>query len=381
MDKKLHTPWPAPLRRKWKASRALSFSWRDFTISTFLYLGTVLLCLVMRQFDPNNETSYVAVIFLLDVFLTAMLTNGYIFSTVVAVLGVFSVDYIFTAPYWAVSFTVTGFPLTFIVMMTISVATGAVMSRAKQRDALEREAEQQRVYADLLRAVSHDIRTPLTGIVGATGVLLEQDLTPEQQRELLTYANEDAQWLIRVVENLLSITRMGGEGEKKLNKVEALAEEVVEDAAAKFRKRYPKARLELHLPEEVRLVPMEELLIVQVLLNLMENAVLHGGPTMTKIDLSLHYGGGMAVFTIADDGAGIPRQKLDSLFEGVSEDHRSDKRRSMGIGLSVCRSIIRAHGGAISGANGAHGGAVFTVTIPLEEENHEDQRQSSHRRG
>ncbi len=366
-------PWPHMLRKNWKSGGSLAFSLRDAAITVSLYLLTVAMCFVMREFDPNNDTSYVAVLFLMDVFLTAMLTNGYIFSTLIAILGVLSVDYIFTEPYWAISFTVAGFPLTFLVMMTISIATGALMSRAKQRDALEREAQQQRIYADLLRAVSHDLRTPLTGIVGSTSVLLEQELTEQQRRELLLDANEDAQWLIRVVENLLSITRMGGDGPKKLNKVESLAEEVMEDAAAKFHRRYPKACVELHLPEEVRLVPMEELLIVQVLLNLMENAVLHGGPTMTKIDLSLHYDGQMAIFTIHDNGCGISPQKLNHLFEGISEENRTDKGRSMGIGLSVCQSIIHAHDGAIFGTNAEDGGAVFTVTLPLEEEYHEDQ--------
>lgn len=370
---KLHVPWPQSLRKKWKSGKALSFSLKDAAVAAGLYFATVVLCLLMRKFDPNNETSYVAVLFLMDVFLTAMLTNGYIYSTFIAILGVLSVDYIFTFPYWAVSFTVTGFPLTFIVMMTISIATGAAMSRAKQRDALEREAEQQRVYANLLRAVSHDIRTPLTGIVGATSVLLEQELTEDQRRELLTDANEDAQWLIRVVENLLSITRIGGDGPKKLNKVDSLAEEVIEDAAAKFRKRYPKINLVLQLPDEARLVPMEELLIVQVLLNLMENSVLHGGPQLHQITLPLRYDARVAVITVADDGCGISHAKLNHLFDGIPEEHHDDKRRSMGIGLSVCQSIIRAHGGAISGSNRAGGGAVFTVTLPLEEDSNEDQ--------
>lgn len=134
--------------------------------------------------------------------------------------GVFSVDYIFTYPYWHISFTLTGFPLTFLVMMTISVLTAAVTSRAKQTETVRREAEREKMYADLLRAVSHDIRTPLTGIVGATNVLLEQDgeLTQEQRQQLLRSTNEDAQWLHRIVENLLSITQhpqfRGGAGQE-----------------------------------------------------------------------------------------------------------------------------------------------------------------------
>ena len=183
------------------ASLGLACSGRDMAIAFGLYLAAVVLCLFLRNIDLHQDTTYVAVIFLLDVFLTAYWTNGYILGILTAVAGVFSVDYIFTYPYWHISFTLTGFPLTFLVMMTISVLTAAVTSRAKQTEAVRREAEREKMYADLLRAVSHDIRTPLTGIVGATNVLLEQDgeLTAEQRQQLLRSTNEDAQWLIRIV--------------------------------------------------------------------------------------------------------------------------------------------------------------------------------------
>lgn len=208
----------------------------------------------------------------LDVFLTALLTDGYLFSILIAVTGVLCVDYVFTEPYWEISFTLAGFPLTFIVMMFISVVTGMLTSRAKQVESLKREAERERIHSNLLRAVSHDIRTPLTGIVGATDVLLDQEnaLTPEQRHQLLSSANEDARWLIRIVENLLSITRIGAQGDAKVTKTLAVAEEVIEGAVAKFTSRGGKLPVHVHLPQEVLLVPMDELLIEQVLLNLLE---------------------------------------------------------------------------------------------------------------
>ena len=180
-------------RENRRLSGAIRWSGPDCVISAAIYMGCVLMCMVLRRFDPNNDSSYVAMIFLMDVFLTALLTDGYLFSILMAVVGVFSVDYIFTPPYWAISFTVAGFPLTFLVMLSISVATATVTSRAKQVDAARREAERERIHANLLRAISHDIRTPLTGIVGATDVLLEQDgLDDEQRQKLLRDANEDA---------------------------------------------------------------------------------------------------------------------------------------------------------------------------------------------
>ena len=237
---------------------------------------------------------------------------------------------------------------------------------------MRREADREKMYADLLRAVSHDIRTPLTGIVGATNVLLEQDggLTQEQRQQLLRSTNEDAQWLIRIVENLLSITRISSE-EAKVKKEPEPAEEVIESAVAKTHKHYPEVDIRVHLPDELMMVPMDPLLMEQVLVNLMENAVIHG--ETHHIDVTLSSEDNCAVFTVADDGRGIPLHLLPRLFDGSARsDRSSDGKRSMGIGLSVCRTIVLAHGGVIRGDNRQEGGAVFTVTLPMKGENDED---------
>ena len=361
------------LRRK-KLLRTIGFrfSGKDVLLAMGIYLGAVMCCLLLRTFDMHNDTSYVAMIFLLDVFLTAYWTDGYLLGIIMAVVGVFSVDYIFTYPFWHISFTLTGFPLTFLVMMTISILTATVTSRAKQTEQVRREADREKMYADLLRAVSHDIRTPLTGVVGATNVLLEQDgvLTREQRLQLLRSTNEDAQWLIRIVENLLSITRISSE-EAKVKKEPEPAEEVIESAVAKTHKHYPDVDIRVHLPDELMMVPMDPLLMEQVLVNLMENAVIHG--ETHHIDVTLSSEGSCAVFTVADDGSGIPLHLLPRLFDGSARsDRSSDGKRSMGIGLSVCRTIVLAHGGVIRGDNRQEGGAVFTVTLPMKGENDED---------
>ena len=258
-------------------------------------------------------------------------------------------------------------------MMTISVLTAAVTSRAKQTETVRREAEREKMYADLLRAVSHDIRTPLTGIVGATNVLLEQDgeLTQEQRQQLLRSTNEDAQWLIRIVENLLSITRIHNSEEARVKKAPEAAEEVIGSAVAKTQKHYPDVEVHVSVPHELMLVPMDPLLIEQVLVNLMENAVIHGGTS--RIDVTLSQQGGDAVFTVADNGRGIPLHLLNKLFDGAARsDRSSDGKRSMGIGLSVCRTVVLAHGGTIRGENKKDGGACFTVTLPMKGDDDED---------
>ena len=359
-------------RRQLLRTIGLRFSGMDVLKALGLYLVAVMCCLLLRSFDKHKDTSYVAMIFLLDVFLTAYWTDGYLLGIIMAVVGMYSVDIIFTYPFWHISFTLTGFPLTFLVMMTISILTATVTSRAKQTEQVRREADREKMYADLLRAVSHDIRTPLTGIVGATNVLLEQDggLTQEQRQQLLRSTNEDAQWLIRIVENLLSITRISSE-EAKVKKEPEPAEEVIESAVAKTHKHYPEVDIRVHLPDKLMIVPMDPLLMEQVLVNLMENAVIHG--ETHNIDVTLSSAGNCAVFTVADDGRGIPLHLLPRLFDGSARsDRSSDGKRSMGIGLSVCRTIVLAHGGVIRGDNRQEGGAVFTVTLPMKGENDED---------
>ena len=361
--KKWKIPWPGQWTKKRKLfHHSLLYSGKDFIVSAALFFLTVLLCLLLRSVDPHSDTSYVAVLFFLDVFLTALLTDGYLFSILIAVTGVLCVDYVFTEPYWEISFTLAGFPLTFIVMMFISVVTGMLTSRAKQVESLKREAERERIHSNLLRAVSHDIRTPLTGIVGATDVLLDQEnaLTPEQRHQLLSSANEDARWLIRIVENLLSITRIGAQGDAKVTKTLAVAEEVIEGAVAKFTSRGGKLPVRVHLPQEV-------------LLNLLENAAIHAEGA-TEVDVTLERKGDVARITVEDNGVGIAHDKLNNLFDSSAhQSQQGDRKRNMGIGLSVCKTVVQAHDGIIYGENvSRHGGARFVIELPMEEEDHED---------
>ena len=367
--------WPREWLKRTRLFRTdmLSYSGKDFIVSMSLYLVSVICCLVLRNFDPQNDTSYVSMIFLLDVFLTALLTDGFFFSLTIAVFAVLSVDYIFTPPYWEVSFTLAGFPLTFLVMMTICVATGIVTSRAKRVSEMEREAEREKIHSNLLRAVSHDIRTPLTSIIGSTSAVLDNpDLSTEDRRTLLQDVKQEAQWLIRVVENLLSITRIGAGEDARVTKTPEAAEEVIEGAVGKFRRSYPQIDVRVDLPEDFFLVPMDPLLIQQVLTNLLENAAVHG-VTTTQVTVSLEKHGRWARFTVEDNGRGIPEPRLHNLFDGTQSAQQGDSTRSMGIGLSVCKTVVAAHRGKIKGENKKGGGARFTVDLPLEEEEHEDQ--------
>ena len=337
-----------------------------FTVS-MLGIATVF-CFILEELTTPESSTHVPLIYVLAVLLISRFTEGYLYGVFAAVAAVVCVNYIFTYPYFAVDFTIAGYPITFLVMLAVAIITSALMTQIKKQEQIRREIEKEKMRANLLRAVSHDIRTPLTSIVGsATGIIENKEHLPkEQEMELLYNIQEDAQWLVRIVENLLSITRMNADG-AKLETQEELAEDVISGAIVKFQKRFPEVNIQANTPDEVLLVPMDAILIEQVLLNLMENAVIHG-KTTSKLIINLIVREQNAVFTVEDNGEGIRGNILPVIFEGNIGSHdegESDKKRNMGIGLSVCLSIIKAHKGTMKAENKPEGGARMTFTLPV----------------
>ena len=195
--------------------------------------------------------------------------------------------------------------------------------------------------------------------------VLDNDLPTEQQKELLESARDDADWLCRMVENLLSVTRIEDDGQGRLHTQSEAVEEVIGAAVLSFRKRHPETEVSVTVPEMPLFARMDPVLIQQVLQNLLDNASLHGVST-TRILVSAGEKDGMAVITVEDNGQGIDRRRLEHLFDGsLGSDESSDNTRSMGIGLTVCNTIIHAHGGSISASNLPQGGAHFCFTLPL----------------
>ena len=346
----------------WKQMFPLSL--RDLALTALFFLIAIGVCSVLRM--TNSGDGFVSPVFVLAVLMVSRFTNGYFFGLLAAVLGVVCVNYVFTYPYFEIDFTIAGYPLSFLAFLMVSVITCALTTQAKQKEELRLENEKVKMRANLLRSVSHDIRTPLTGIVGATSVLLENpQLTEAEQRELLTDVRDDAQWLIQVVENLLSITRVGSDS-AQIKKLEEMPEEIMAVAAGKFRKRYPHVGLRMTAPEELLWVPMDAILIEQVLVNLLENAAIHGDNT-SEIFVTVERHGERARFMVSDDGGGIPADMLDTLFDGSmkhSETAKGDMKRNMGIGLSVCLTIVNAHGGKMW-AHNTDKGAEFVFELPL----------------
>lgn len=313
---------------------------------------------------------HISTVFLFAVFLISMTTDGYFWGIAASAVSILAINYAFTFPYLAFGFTTPENLLSALIMVTVSILTSALTTRRKEWLEIKAAGEHERMRANLLRAVSHDLRTPLTTIYGSSSAILEnyESLTEEQKTKMIGGINADAEWLIHMVENLLSVTKLG-DGSLKLVKTPTVLEELLDAVLTKFKKRYPEQLVLLTLPEEMVCIPMDATLIEQVLTNLLENAVLHA-EGMTELSLSVSREGRKAVFEVTDNGAGIPKDRLETLFSGYmihSESSSDTKKRNAGIGLSLCASIIKAHGGEICAKNREGGGALFRFALEADE--------------
>ena len=352
--------------RAW-TRRYLPVSSRDALLCVVILSAAALLCVLLRTADKSDV--YVSMIFLLAVLITARVTRGYLYGIVASFAGVVLVNYVFTYPYFAFNFTISGYPLTFISMLVASLTTSAMTTQIKEQERIRREAEMEKMRGNLLRAVSHDLRTPLTSIIGSSSAILDGPaaLPPQAQRRMIEDIREDAEGLLRMVENLLSITRINGEAARIKAQPEAV-EEVVAESVRKFKKRFPALPVSIRLPDEMLMARMDPILIEQVIVNLLENVVMHAQGA-SRAELTVERRGDECVLSVLDDGCGIPQSAMPHLFDGYltrAEHPLSDATRSMGIGLSVCMSIVRAHGGTLRAENRPSGGAALRFTLPID---------------
>ena len=335
-------------------------------------MGIMALCFALSLITdqvPRAEM-LIPMFFVLGVFLVSVLTSGYAWGISASLFSVLAVNYAFTFPYFEVNFSIPVNFFSAVVMLVVAIVTCALTKKITYAEKLKADSEREKMRANLLRAVSHDLRTPLTTIYGSSSMLLENfDRYPAEDRQnLLRGIRDDAQWLVGMVEKLLSVTRLDNTS-VKLNKVETVLEELIDAVLVKFHKRCPEQSVDVSIPEDFLSIPMDAVLMEQVLTNLLENAVVHAHG-MTRLELLVQTRDHKAHFTVRDNGCGIPEDRIPDLFTGYlgSTDRQGDAaRRNMGIGLSVCSTIIKAHGGHIRARNLPAGGAEFTFTLNLED--------------
>ena len=328
-----------------------------------------------------------ALVFVLAVALISLLTSGYRYGIIASVVGTFCINIFFMEPYNAFSLSRTGYPVAMISMVVVSCVICALTARVKKQalEAASREKQTRELYEtneklnaekaaiqlesdriaireSILRAVSHDLRTPLTSISGTVAVLLSSPEVSEKNLSMLMDVKQDADSLIAMVENLLSVTRIQ-DGSLPLQKREEMLEEVAGDALLTTRRRFPDCHAELELSEDILYLPMDSILIRQVMVNLLENAVRHSGDTL-HIQMRLYRQDDWAITEVRDHGRGLSPEVIQAVSAGEAIPLSGDATRGMGIGLSVCQSIIKAHGGWLTAANHPEGGALFSFALP-----------------
>ena len=345
------------------------------TITDCIFMIVILMAafginLVLQELFQTQ--TLIPMIFVLGVFLVSWRSQGYFWGITASLISVLAVNYAFTYPYYAFDLISPECIASAVVMLIVAIMTGALTTRLKHQEKLKAEAEKERMRGNLLRAVSHDLRTPLTSVYGACSAMIENydELSREKHLKLLTDTRNDAQWLVRMVENLLSVTRIDAE-KVKLTKHETVLEELIDAVLVKFRKHYPQQKVHVQIPEDFVSIPMDAMLMEQVLMNLLENAVFHA-EGMQNLWLRVIIQGNQAIFSVVDDGCGIAPERMHGLFTGLldSEAPTDTGRSNMGIGLSVCSAIIKAHGSEIHARNNPKGGAEFSFSLEMEEKHH-----------
>jgi K+-sensing histidine kinase KdpD len=328
-----------------------------------------------------DRVTDVAMVFLLGVFVIAI-RFGYVPSLVTTLLGVASFDFFFTPPLFSLSVDDKRYLITFLIMGFVAFVTSNLTERVRRHSAqveamaLERARlaeEAQRVHEQiqnerlrnaLLSSVSHDLRTPLSVVQGAATALLENQgtLSDARRTEYLRTISDEAGHLNRLVRNLLDMTALQS-GSLRVRKSWHPLEEIIGIVFNRLEEALGDRPVKVEIADEVTMVSADATLLQQVLINLVDNASRYT-PIGSPIQVFARNVSSGVEIEVADSGPGVPAGQEEAVFEKF---HRGvQKAGGMGLGLTICRGIITAHGGKIWCENRAEGGASFRFVLPLD---------------
>ncbi len=346
----------------------LKTSVQDALLSALIINVSFIIVICLQRIADIQRLA--PMIFVMAVFLISLTTHGYFWGMISSLISVLAVNFAFTFPYFEFNFIGLENLFSAIVMLFVSITTSTLTTNLKKQERMRAENEKEKLRANLLRAVSHDLRTPLTSIYGSCSTIADNydSLDKEQQLKLLKEVCNDAQWLNRMVENLLSVTRIDN-GTVIVRKMPTVLEELIDAVLVKFKKYYPSQQVIVEIPDLFIIIPMDSMLIEQVLINLLENAV-HHAHGMTQLKLKVSVNSSKVIFEVIDDGCGITEENRTYANTPISPD---STRHGMGIGLSVCAAIIKAHGGKLETESKKGKGTTFRFALECEVSNHEQQ--------
>lgn len=256
------------------------------------------------------------------------------------------------------------------LMIAILSECGLSQERIRLQEERNRAAlqtQKERLQANLLRAVSHDLRTPLTNISGSADMLMQEEsaLDPAIRKRLYLAIYDDTNWLINMTENLLAATHL--ETDKESFKMSPeLIEDLFQSAITQLDRRAVEHHISVHLDDAALMAAMNARLIQRVIINIMNNAIQHT-PKGSNIELSAAKKGNTVQIRVTDDGPGIPDDAKRHLFDlfYTAGQGKADCQRGLGLGLHLCQSIVAMHGGRIDVSDHQPTGTVFQFTLPL----------------
>lgn len=341
---------------------------------TLIILGLMVLISILFKVFRIEEFN-ILLVFLTGVFFIVIKAKNFLYGIFSSVLCVMYFNYFFTEPYHSFFIYDKNTVVTLVIFFAVSVASGIIATKLKQHFLLMSQLEKSKAKIErekeinmLLRSISHDIRSPLTGIAGTSSFLAENyDVTSKDDAvELLHNMEKDSHYLTQMVENILNMTRIQ-DGKLKIKKEKDVLDDIISEAASRTVRKDSPCKVVIENDSEIILVPMDSRLILQVFTNIFGNAVKYTPPgTTVTVCSKLDEKNNCAVVTIEDDGNGFSGDNLEKVFEPFYASSSSgDSSRGFGLGLPICRTIIEAHGGTICAENKKEGGARFVIKLPL----------------
>ena len=321
-----------------------------FTIGVMI-LATVLgyIFSILKLSDTN-----IAMVYILGVLIISAHCEKQAYGITASAVSVIAFNFFFVDPHFSLRAHGRDYPMIFLTMFGVAFITSTLAGKVKKQARLSEQAnavaQREKLRADLLRAISHDLRTPLTAISGNASNLYSnsEQFSEEEKKLLYNDIYEDSMWLINLSENLLSITRIE-DGRMDIRISPQLMEDVVEAAVAFCNRKSMGHRIETAYEDELIIANIDARLITQVMINLVENAVKYSAKD-TTISINVKMNEGSVVVYVADNGVGIAdndKKKVFYMFYS-GNNGAGDGRRSLGVGLALCKTIIEAHGGMIS---------------------------------
>lgn len=342
-----------------------------------IFIGATILCwgLDMFKVDVMNFM----IIYVLGIMVCSIVIDGFLYSIVISLLSVLGFNFFFTIPRYSFKIDDPKYIVTIVLVVLVGIIVSSIVYKLKnytrrvndmkiEQIKLKSEMEKEQIKSTMLRGISHDLRTPLTTIKNGVGFILNSEVPLAEKKELGKRIEQKCDWTIRLMNNLLSLTRIN-EKNFTVKKNNELVEEIIPEAMRSVEDLIGNRKIHYDIPTELLIVPMDGILIIQVIANILSNAIRYTSDN-GNIWIKVWNSGRQSIFRISNDGAPIKEEDLPHIFElYYSTDQKSGNE--YGLGLAICKMIIEAHKGTIEARN-LNERVVFEFSLPLEEVYNED---------